>query len=53
MHVSDISKVAAHVKSLKSLTDEEKKLADVNNDNAVTVTDVSKIAAHVKGVKPL
>ncbi|WP_295152181.1 dockerin type I repeat-containing protein [uncultured Ruminococcus sp.] len=53
VNVSDISKVAAHVKSLKSLTDEEKKLADVNNDNAVTVTDVSKIAAHVKGVKPL
>ena len=53
INVSDISKVAAHVKNKKSLTAEEMKLADVNGDNAVTVTDVSKIAAHVKGIKSL
>lgn len=51
--VTDISKVAAHVKGKKSLSEDEQKYADANGDGSITVTDISKIAAHVKGVKAL
>ena len=51
--VTDISKIAAHVKGIKSLTEEEQKRADANGDGSITVTDISKIAAHVKGIKAL
>ena len=51
--VTDISKAAAHVKSIKPLSEEELKRADVNGDNKVDVTDLSAIAAHVKSVKAL
>ena len=53
VNVTDISKVAAHVKGVKKLSEEMQKLADVNGDGVVNVTDISKIAAHVKGVKKL
>ncbi len=49
--VTDLSKVAAHIKGLKMLDDES--VADVNGDGVVNVTDLSKIAAHVKGIKLL
>ena len=51
--VTDISKVAAHLKSIKSLTDEEFAVADVNGDGKVNVADLSAIAGHVKGIKTL
>ena len=51
--ITDVSKVAAHIKSKKLLTEEEQKRADVNGDGKVDVTDLSKIAAHVKGKKQL
>ena len=51
--VTDISKVAAHVKGRISLSEDEQKRADVNGDGEMTVTDISKIAAHVKGIKSL
>ena len=53
VNVSDISKVAAHVKGNKTLSDSEIKRADVNKDGSVNVTDISCIAAHVKGIKSL
>lgn len=51
--VTDISKIAAHVKGKKSLTPDEQKRADANGDGSITVTDISKVAAHVKGVKSI
>ena len=51
--VTDISKAAAYIKGVKSLTEDEKKRADTNRDGVITVTDISKIAAHVKGLKAL
>ncbi|SFC79259.1 leucine-rich repeat protein [Ruminococcus albus] len=53
INVADISKVAAHVKGKKLLTEEQQKRADVNGDGKITVTDITKIAAHVKGKKLL
>ena len=53
INVTDISMLAAHVKGIKPLTDEQKVLADLNGDGRIDVTDVSKLAGHVKGIKPL
>ncbi|WP_295153521.1 leucine-rich repeat protein [uncultured Ruminococcus sp.] len=53
INITDVGKLAAHVKGVKSLTADEIKRADVSGDGAITVTDVSKLAAHVKGVKKL
>ena len=51
--VTDLSKVAAHIKTVKMLDEDQQKRADVNTDRKITVTDLSKIAAHVKGIKQL
>ncbi|WP_294474673.1 dockerin type I domain-containing protein [uncultured Ruminococcus sp.] len=51
--VTDIVKVAAHVKNIRALSGDELKRADVNGDGKVNVTDISLIAAHVKGIRPL
>ena len=51
--VTDLSKVAAHVKSIRPLDKAGMKAADVDGDGKVTIADVSKIAAHVKNIKPL
>ena len=53
INVTDISKIAAHVKGIKSLTKEEMLRADVNPDGNINVTDISKTAAHVKGIKSI
>lgn len=53
INVTDISKVAAHVKNVKALTTDEQDRADVNGDGKINVTDVSLLAAHVKNVKKL
>ena len=53
INVSDISKVAAHIKGIRALEKEEKPLADINGDGNVNVMDISKMAAHVKGVRVL
>ena len=49
--VTDITKVAAHIKGKKLLDTDAQKSADVSGDGKITVTDLSKIAAHVKGKK--
>ena len=53
INITDISKVAAHVKGKKMLSGDALNRADVNGDGNVNVTDISKIAAHVKGKKSL
>jgi LysM repeat protein len=47
--VTDVSKLTAHVKGVKPLTDSEKKAADINNDGKIDVADVSKLSNVVKG----
>ena len=53
VNITDVAKVAAHVKGVKKLTDDEMTRAEVSGDGIIGVTDISKIAAHVKGVKKL
>ncbi|MBR0530579.1 MAG: leucine-rich repeat protein [Ruminococcus sp.] len=53
VNVTDISKVAAHVKGIKKLDANFAAAADVNLDGKVNVTDISKIAAQVKGIKKI
>ena len=53
INVTDIAMVAAHIKGIKPLTDDQQKAADVNSDNEVNVTDIAMIAAHIKGIKAL
>ncbi|SFC42936.1 dockerin type I domain-containing protein [Ruminococcus albus] len=53
INVTDITKIAAHVKGKKLLKNDEFIRADVNKDGKITVTDITKVAAHVKGKKLL
>lgn len=53
VNITDVSKAAAHVKSVKNLAGEDLAAADVSGDGKVNVTDVALIAAHVKGKKSL
>ena len=49
LNVTDVSKLAAHVKGVKSLSGTSLTRADVNSDGKVNVTDISMLANHVKG----
>ena len=51
VNVTDLSKIAAHIKSKKSLTGNVFIAADVNGDGSVNVGDLSRVAGHVKGKK--
>lgn len=53
VNVTDVSRIAAYVKSVKKLDDDEMKCADINGDGKVNVSDISLLAAYVKGIKPL
>ncbi|SFD15660.1 dockerin type I repeat-containing protein [Ruminococcus albus] len=53
VNISDIIKVAAHIKGKKLLGDDSFKRADINNDGKVNITDLVRVAAAVKGKKPL
>ena len=53
INVTDIAKVAAHIKGIKALDEKGFKAADVNGDGDVNVTDIAKIAAHIKGIKAI
>ena len=50
---ADITKIAAHIKGLKTLDEGQKKRADVNIDSKINAVDITKIAAHIKGIKKL
>ena len=49
ININDLTKIAAHVKGKKLLTEEEQMRADVNGDGKLDINDISKIAAHIKG----
>ena len=51
VNVTDLSKIAAHIKSKKSLTGNVFVAADVNGDGSINVGDLSRVAGHVKGKK--
>ena len=51
--LADCTKILAHVKKTKLLTEEEQKRADVNRDGKVTLADYTKVLAHVKKTKLL
>ena len=51
--VTDLSKMAAHIKGIKELSGEELYVADINGDNTLNVSDISLLAAAIKGIKPL
>ncbi|SFD32150.1 dockerin type I repeat-containing protein [Ruminococcus albus] len=51
INITDLSKVAAHVKGKRMLTADQIRRADINRDGTVNVTDMTKIAAHIKGKK--
>jgi alpha-tubulin suppressor-like RCC1 family protein len=53
INVTDITKVAAHIKGKRLLDDAARKRADVNHDEKINVTDITKIAAHIKGKRLL
>ena len=53
INVTDIVKIAAHIKSKKILSETAQKAADVNDDNKINVTDISIIAAHIKGIRAI
>ena len=53
VNITDVSKLAAHVKGAKPLKGDALKAADISGDGKVDIMDVSLLAAHVKGVKPL
>ena len=51
INVTDVAKLAAHIKGIKQITDDRFIAADINGDGKLNVTDVAKLAAHVKGIK--
>lgn len=54
VNVTDIANLAAHIKGIKSISDEySAKTADVNGDTKLNVTDIAMIAAHIKGIRSL
>ena len=51
--LADCTKILAHVKKTKILSEEEQQRADVNVDGKVTLADYTKVLAHVKKTKLL
>ncbi|SFB70620.1 dockerin type I repeat-containing protein [Ruminococcus albus] len=51
VNVTDIIKLAAHIKGKKMLPDPS--AADFNNDSKINVNDLTKLAAHIKGKRLL
>ena len=52
-NVTDLMKLAAYVKGIKGLDDDQLELADINRDGDGNVTDVMMLAADVKGIRPI
>ena len=53
INVTDIAKLAAHIKGMKPLSDDAQTRADVTKDGNLNVSDISTLAAHIKGIKPI
>lgn len=52
VNTTDVSRLYAHVRGTKPLSDELLTNADVNGDGKINTTDVSRLYAHVRGTKP-
>ncbi|MBQ8965039.1 CotH kinase family protein [Ruminococcus sp.] len=53
INITDLTKLAAHVKSIKGLEGEALAAGDINEDGEVNVTDMVSLAAYVKGIREL
>ena len=54
LNVSDLAKLAAHVKGIRSIKGDDALFnADINNDGDINVTDLTLLAAHVKGIRAI
>ena len=53
VNVTDVSLIAAHVKSVRKIDKYSMNAADTNADGAVNVSDISLAAAQVKSVKKI
>ena len=52
INVTDVSKIAAHVKGIKPITDFlEFAAADTDKNGIINTRDVVRVAAYVKGIK--
>ena len=50
-NAGDITKIAAHIKGIKTLPEADRKYADINSDSRINAADITKLAAHIKGIK--
>ena len=53
VNITDVSKLAAHIKNIKALEGEALEAADINGDGDLNIADISLLAAFVKGRKTL
>ena len=54
LNAMDITKIAAHIKALKRITDDEQlAAADCNIDEKINVVDITTVAAAIKGIKKI
>lgn len=51
--VSDIAKIAAHIKGVKAIDKKYADNADVDGNGRVDVGDIAAVSAHIKGVKAI
>lgn len=51
--VSDIAKIAAHIKGVKAIEKKYADNADVDGNGRVDVGDIAAVSAHIKGVKAI
>lgn len=51
--VSDIAKIAAHIKGVKAIDKKYADNADVDGNGRIDVGDIAAVSAHIKGVKAI
>lgn len=51
--ITDVAKLAAHVKGIKAIDKDYIGNADVNGNGKVDVSDMTAVSAHIKGIKPI
>ena len=53
VNATDISILAAYVRSIDMMNEHGSTVADLNGDSKINVSDISLLAAHIKGIKPV
>ena len=53
INITDVSRLAAYIKSKKELDEKGINAADINADSTVNISDLSLLAGHVKGISSL